>query len=143
MGLMVAGLFAMHGLQATDGPMATHGVPLMSAHGGHAQMAPAAEAGPRPAHEKTGAALAQAMAGSPEKAGSGRPSPDSPASHHPGGRMCLGLLIVASLLILLTVLIRRSRLVSSRCRRRDPALHEYAGRPPPTPSIFTLSVLRL
>ncbi|WP_460334135.1 DUF6153 family protein [Actinoallomurus acanthiterrae] len=127
MGLVVAGLFAMHGLQSSDGPMDSHGLPLMSmASGPDDPMASHQAAGP--VHEK---------------AGVGPRSPASPTPHHPGGRTCLGLLLVASLLILLTVLIGRSALRRAPGRRRARLRRRHGGRPPPTPSVFQLSVLRL
>ncbi|WP_345436192.1 hypothetical protein [Actinoallomurus vinaceus] len=162
MGLVVAGLFAMHGLQASDGPMDSHGLPLMSMASGphdpmtspeghlrHDQAAPRAA---QPAHERTAPQAAQpvheragARAAQPahERAGAGPRSPVSPTPHHPGGRTCLGLLLVASLLILLTVLIGRSALRRSPGRRRSRLRRRHGGRPPPTPSVFQLSVLRL
>ncbi|WP_433178018.1 DUF6153 family protein [Actinoallomurus sp. CA-150999] len=127
MGLLVAGLFAMHGLQASDGPMDSHGLPLMSMVSGPDGSMTSHHAA-EPGHEKAGA---------------GPRSPVSPTPHHPGGRTCLGLLLVASLLILLTVLIGRSALRRAPSRRRARLRRRHGGRPPPTPSVFQLSVLRL
>jgi hypothetical protein len=114
--LVTAGLFAMHGLQPSASPMDMPGVPLVASAEMHA-----ADAG----HS------------------AGHPSQDHSRGHqHPGGQMCLALLAIATLFLLSAVLIPRTAWRAAVRRPAGPA-HEHKGRPPPTPSIYRLSVLRL
>lgn len=113
--LVTAGLFAMHGLQPAAGPMDTPGVPMAASVEVHT--VDAGHAG-------------------------GRPSQDHPRGHqHPGGQMCLALLVIATLFLLSAALIPRTAWRAAVRRPADPA-YEHKGRPPPTPSIYQLSVLR-
>jgi hypothetical protein len=116
MAFLTAGLFAMHGLQPSASPLDMPGVPLVASADMHA-----------------------ADAGHP----GGHPSQDhSPGHRHPGGQMCLALLVIATLFLLSAVLIRRTAWRFAVRRPAGPA-HEHKGRPPPPPSIYRLSVLRL
>jgi hypothetical protein len=115
--LMAAGLFAMHGLQPSASPMDMPGVPLVASADMHA-----ADTGHAGGHSS---------------------QHHSPGHEHPGGQMCLGLLVIAALFLLSAVLIRRAAWRSGLRRPAGPA-HEHRGRPPrPPPSIYRLSVLRL
>lgn len=163
LGLLVAGLFAMHGLQSTGTPLDVHGVPLMAAPAagtggmtagtegmatgtgamaaGRAGLAPHPPARLRADHP----AAAPSGAAHGESGGdlASRPDGDPHRHGHPGDRMCLGLLVIASLLTLLTVLVgghsaRRTTLRSTPLPRGG-----HGPRPPPAPSIYALSVLRL
>ncbi|GAA4629374.1 hypothetical protein GCM10023196_049860 [Actinoallomurus vinaceus] len=117
--LTMLGLFAMHGLQSTTGPVETH---------------PATVAAAMPGMAHTSAETGHHM-GVP-------PSHDSPGHKHPGGQICLALLVVAGLLVMAAVFVGRSRsplaMDSAAKRGRDDQ-----GRAPPPPSVFQLSVLRL
>jgi hypothetical protein len=119
MAFLTAGLFAMHGLQPSASPLDMPGVPLVASVDMHA--ADAGHAGGHPAQHH---------------------SPESPEHRHPGGQMCLGLLVIATLFLLSAVLIRRTARRSAVRHPAGPA-HEHKGRPPPPPSIYRLSVLRL
>ncbi|MEV5703982.1 DUF6153 family protein [Actinoallomurus sp. NPDC052274] len=118
--LTLLGLFAMHGLQATAGPTDTHASAVLMAMSGTDH--PEAEAGHHPAS-------------APSHAPSGR-------HDHPGGQMCLALLVLATLLILAAAFVGR-RDASGAPGRPLGRGHEAQGRAPPRPSIFQLSVLRL
>jgi hypothetical protein len=118
---LLTGLLAMHGLQASAGPTDTSGI-LTHLTGGIA-----AVDGHR-GHE-------------PDSTRSDPSHPAPPHKHH-GGQVCLGLLVLASLLGLLTVVRwRRCRLRSVRIGPSLPSPPGPGGRPPP--SLFALSVLRL
>lgn len=113
---LTAGLLAMHGLQPSASPTDMPGVPLVTSAHMHA-----------PTNGRTG----------------GHPSDHhSPGHQHPGGQVCLALLAIAILFLLSAVLIRRAAWHSGLRRPAGPA-HEHAGRSPPPPSIYRLSVLRL
>ncbi|GAA2108584.1 DUF6153 family protein [Actinomadura alba] len=118
---LLTGLLAMHGLQASASPNDSSGIP---------------------ANLVTSMVAADRHADHPSQhATENDPSQHAPAHKHPGGQVCLGLLI----LFLLVVLPpggrhrwpRRSVTVRSilASRQRD------GGRPPP-PSLSQLSVLR-
>jgi hypothetical protein len=113
--LVIAGLLLMHGVQSSAGPTDIRGVPLVSSSQMH-----------QPA---TG------------EGRSGGHSCDCNDHQHPGGQMCLALLVLGALFLLATLLIRCRR---ERTTTRRPAGrgHAHPGRPPPAPSIFQLSVLR-
>jgi hypothetical protein len=117
---VVAGLFAMHGIQAATSPSDVPGLPVMAA--GPAHVASTGEAGrcstpACPAHHRT------------------------PGHRHPGGQMCLALLVLAALFVLAVVVIHRTVARPGTCGLAGSA-GGHPGRPPPTPSIFQLSVLR-
>jgi hypothetical protein len=121
---VVAGLFTMHGIQASTSPNDMPGISVMA--GGHTRAMHTSAAG-RPTDHC--------------------PTPDCPARHspghrHPGGQMCLALLVMAAMFVLAVVLIRRTARRLTMYGPAGPA-SEHRGRPPPTPSIFHLSVLRL
>jgi hypothetical protein len=118
---LLTGLLAMHGLQASAGPTDTSGIPAdltggvvaMDGHSGH----------------------------EPDSTRSD-PSHPAPSHKHHGGQVCLGLLVLASLLGLLSpVRWRRCRLRSVATGPSLPSSPDRGGRPPP--SLFALSVLRL
>lgn len=115
-----AGLFAMHGLQATAGPTPPAGIAVMAWMTSMDSPPSGAE---RPRLDRS-------------------PAHDHPGHGHPGGQMCLGLLVMFSLLILSALLIDRSawlRVPGVMAARRG----ARNGREPPAPSVFQLSVLRL
>lgn len=113
---LTAGLFAMHGLQPSASPMDMPGVPLVASADMHA--ADAGHAGGHPSQHH------------------------SPEHQHAGGQMCLALLVLAALFLLAAAPIRRMTWRSAVRRPAGP-VHEHKGRPPPIPSIYQLSVLRL
>ncbi|MCO5968469.1 DUF6153 family protein [Actinoallomurus soli] len=122
--LTLLGLFAMHGLQATTGPTDTHASAIVAMSG----MA------------DTDAGMHHADAG----AGRHRVSPPShvPAGHrHPGGQMCLGLLVMATLLLLAAAFAGRRDVADGTIRPIGRG-RDSLGRAPPRPSIFRLCVLR-
>jgi hypothetical protein len=117
---VVAGLFTMHGIQASSSPNDMPGLPVMAA--GHVQAT------------HTGAAYPHC------------PPPDRPAHHipghrHPGGQMCMALLVMVAMFVLTVTFVGRTAGRSTMCGPAGPAC-EQRGRPPPRPSIFHLSVLR-
>lgn len=112
--LVATGLLAMHGVQATAGPGDMTGVPMASVSMAHSSHA-------------------------------GRmnetPARRAPGHRHSGGQMCLGVLVLMALLVLATTSFRRVRWsLAVRCPA-GPS-RDHAGRPPPTPSIHRLCVLR-
>jgi hypothetical protein len=117
--LTMFGLFAMHGLQATASPVDIH---------------PAAIAVAMPGMSHTSAETRHHM--------TMPPGHHSPGHKHPGGQVCLALLVMAALLALSATLIGRSRrpVAASGPTRR---VRDHQGRAPPPPSVFQLSVLRL
>lgn len=115
LGGLLIGLLAMHGVQAS-GPAGMPGIAVTSMNAMD------------PAHEHH----------DPQAPGRSGPGPEH---QHPGGQVCLGLLVFAFMLALLALTVMRRR-------ERPPALVERAqrlllhrGRPPP--SIYQLAVLRL
>ncbi|MBO2456012.1 DUF6153 family protein [Actinomadura violacea] len=115
--LLFSGLMAMHGLQASPGPMEMAAAPLASV----------ADAPP------TGVVHHHVVVGDPP----GDHHPD-----HPSGQMCLGMLLVSLLVALLFGLFRVMRVaVATRRPVRTPV--SRGGRSPPGPSLHRLSVLRL
>nr|WP_241755352.1 DUF6153 family protein [Actinomadura sp. RB99] len=119
--LLLFGVLAMHGVQASPSPSDMSGVPLTSVGAVHDAV---------PAHSM---ALHDA------------PGKDMPGDHHqehPGGQVCLAILAILFLLCFVAVLLGRDSLaVVSRALARVRAL--LVGRPPPRPSLHRLSVLRL
>jgi Family of unknown function (DUF6153) len=113
---VVAGLLLMHGVQSSASPTDIRGVPLMSSMTTHM------------ATEHGGHALGHSC--------------QCDDHRHPGGQMCLALLALGSLLLFSALLIRS---VLGRTTPPSPVTPgpEHSGRPPPAPSIFQLSVLRL
>jgi hypothetical protein len=113
---LAAGLFFMHGVQSSASPADLHGVPLVSSAAMH---------------------VSYGHGGHP--AGHSRQGDDH---HHPGGQMCLALLTLVSLLLFGALLVRPAL---GRTTAPTPVApwHRRSGRPPPSPSIFQLSVLRL
>jgi hypothetical protein len=111
---VIAGLMLMHGVQASAGPTDIRGIPLVSS---------SADAHP-------------SMTSMGHSCGHGCDD-----HQHPGGQMCLALLVLGALFLVAALLIRCRR---ERTAARRPATpgHRHPGRPPPTPSIFQLSVLR-
>jgi hypothetical protein len=108
---VIAGLMLMHGVQASAGPTDIRGIPLVSASSD--------------AHRTMG-----------------HPGGHGHGDHrHPGGQMCLALLVFGALLLITALLIRRRREPAIARRPATPG-HRHPGRPPPAPSIFQLSVLR-
>lgn len=119
--LMVAGLFLMHGLQASADPTEHTGITIAAA---------------MPGVESAHPAVAGTRSG-PQWS----PSHGSDHHGHAGGQMCLALLSIATMLLLLAGA-RRNLPVAPP--RGDTAPRELGrqGRSPPPPSIFELSVLR-
>lgn len=119
---LICCVLLMHGFQASNSPADMSGLPTMST--GHAPMAAheAGSRGPRPS--------------------SGDQLPDS--NHdHPGGQVCLALLMLVGLvaMLLATGFIRQSVLPALRSMARSGPRSE--SRSPPRPSILQLAVLRL
>ncbi|URM96607.1 DUF6153 family protein [Actinomadura madurae] len=115
--LVLLGVLAMHGFQASPSPVEMPGVPF-SMSAGHA-MATGVEH-PAPAKDQ----------------------PDDHHGDHPGGQVCLAMLTMLVLLSALLVLYRRgSTAVAAESLVRVRIL--LVGRPPPRPSLHRLSVLRL
>jgi len=110
LGMLVVGLVAMHGVQAS-GPEGMSGVPVISMSDMHS---------------------------APDQ----QPLSPMPGHHHPGGQVCLGLLVLAIALALTCI-----GLTAGTTARAGPAgrpirtLLLLVGRPPP--SIYQLAVLRL
>jgi hypothetical protein len=116
----VAGLFTMHGIQASSSPNDMPGLPVMAA--GHVHATHTGAADPR--------------CPSPD-----RPAHPTPGHRHPGGQMCMALLVMVAMFVLAVTFVRRTAGRSTMYGPAGPAC-EQRGRPPPTPSIFHLSVLR-
>ncbi|WP_433173711.1 DUF6153 family protein [Actinoallomurus sp. CA-150999] len=119
MALTMLGLFAMHGLQATASPAETH---------------PTAVAVAMPGMNHTSAETGHHMT---------VPPAHHPSGHqHPGGQVCLALLVMAALLLLAAAFVGRSRRPAATVGSAGRG-YGHQGRAPPRPSIFQLSVLRL
>lgn len=121
---LLLGLFAMHGVQATPSP--THTGPV-------AVLITAASPAPTSPH-------------SGDQHGSPAPSPRGEHAVHPGGQVCLGLLVAAVLLLLLTLAqrLRRIPLLVTRALRDATRMAPASGtRGRQTPLIYRLAVLRL
>jgi Family of unknown function (DUF6153) len=113
---VMAGLMLMHGVQASASPTDTRGVPLVSSSDTHQTTMHKGHPGGHSCHCND--------------------------HQHPGGQMCLALLVLGAL-AMFTVLLMRRRLARTTARRPATPGHGHPGRPPPGPSIFQLSVLRL
>jgi Family of unknown function (DUF6153) len=115
--LTMLGLFAMHGVQAETSPVDTHPAASVITVFGMSDM------GTETGHRTP-------------------PSHHAPVHEHPGGQVCLAIVVMAALLILGTVFIGRSEhaVRTGAPARRE---HDHQGRAPPPPSILQLSVLRL
>ncbi|MFL6053019.1 MAG: DUF6153 family protein [Actinoallomurus sp.] len=111
------GLFAMHGLQAESSPADTHPAATVVA--------------------MSGMSHTDAKTGHPTT-----PSHHPPGHEHPGGQMCLAMLVMAVLLVLSAVFVgrREGSVAPSGPAGRG---HDQQGRAPPPLSVFQLSVLRL
>ena len=119
--LLVFGVLAMHGVQASSSPSDMTGVPLTSVSAVHDAA---------PGHS-------MALHDAP-----GKGMPGDHHQEHPGGQVCLAILALLFLLGFVAVLLGRdSPAVVSRVLARVRALP--VGRPPPRPSLHHLSVLRL
>jgi hypothetical protein len=117
LGMLVAGLMAMHGMQAAS-PAGMSGVPVVGMH-------------------HPGSAAARHMPGEPMD-----PAAPMPAHDHPGGQVCLGLLVLAITLALTYIGLIAPAVIRNRSPgRRIRTLLLLVGRPPP--SIYHLAVLRL
>jgi hypothetical protein len=114
---VIAGLLLMHGVQASASPTDIRGLPLVSASDMH-------------------------TTGNHEGHVGGQPCDDCSGHQHPGGQMCLALLVIGALVVFTAMLIHR-RLGRSMARRPGEAAYRHHGRAPPKPSIFQLAVLRL
>lgn len=112
----ITGLLFMHGVQSSANPTDVRGVPLMTAMTTH----------------EHGAHAARHSCESDECDG----------HRHPAGQMCLALLVLGFLLLVTALLVRAGlgRTTPPGSGVRGP---EHRCRPPPRPSIFQLSVLRL
>ncbi|NDU72387.1 hypothetical protein GWI34_07075 [Actinomadura sp. DSM 109109] len=117
--LVLLGVMAMHGFQASPSPSETAGVAVMAMTDGH-EAAPSTS---KPLHHPS----------------SGE---DQPGDHHPGGQVCLAILTMLSFLAAIVALFARGPMtVAGRIPARVRGL--FAGRPPPRPSLHRLCVLRL
>lgn len=112
---VIAGLLLMHGVQASASPTDIRGVPMVSAAGMH---------------------------GAHEGHMGGQPCDHCSGHQHPGGQMCLALLVIGALFLFTVMLIHR-RPGRSASRRPGEGAYRHRGRAPPRPSIFQLAVLRL
>jgi hypothetical protein len=113
---VVAGLLFMHGVQSSVSPTDIRGVPLMSSATMHMS------------GEHGGHSVGHSHHGDDHR--------------HPGGQMCLALLALGSLLLFSALLVRSTLGRTTPLSPVAPG-HGHSGRPPPAPSIFQLSVLRL
>jgi hypothetical protein len=116
---VVAGLLLMHGVQSSASPTDIRGVPLMSSMSSMSTHTPVEHGGHAIGH-----------------------SCQCDGHQHPGGQMCLALLALGSLLLLGALFIRSLSGLTTPLRPVTRG-HGHSGRPPPAPSIFQLSVLRL
>ncbi len=119
--LLLSCVLAMHGVQASPSPVETHGIPL-----------PVTDVD-RPHPE------AKASGGHHSPAGNQH---NDNHSDHPGGQMCLAMLTMLVLVWALVVLSRHTRGVLAVRPLIRPSIVPV-GRPPPGPSLYRLSVLRL
>jgi hypothetical protein len=126
------GLLAMHGVQSTPAPSVASGLPGF--HMSHADPMPAGSAGSAGSVRGPHAADAS-MAAADDPAGG------LPTHQHPGGQVCLGLLVAAGLLMLLVGALARRPGITGRAPSRR--LWRVSAVRPPPPSIFRLAVLRL
>ncbi|MGI8333868.1 DUF6153 family protein [Actinomadura scrupuli] len=137
LGMLFAGLLAMHGLQAST-PIDMAGIPVagMNTTGMHHPAGTGSAATTRTTGTgSTGAAQGDHEHHAPAPSG---PAPDH---QHPGGQICLALLIMGFVLALLAQRIVGRRERPSSLVRRTARLLVRCGRPPP--SIYQLAVLRL
>jgi uncharacterized protein DUF6153 len=116
--LTLFGLFAMHGLQATAGPTDTPATAVVMVMPGTGNAETVHHPASSPSHDRSG------------------------HHGHPGGQMCLALLVLATLLVLTAAFVGH-RDVSGVPGRSFGRGRGSPGRAPPRPSIFRLSVLRL
>jgi hypothetical protein len=117
LGVVIAGLMAMHGVQ-TSGPAGMSGIPVVDMPSTHSA------AGPQGPHEPM------------------PPAAPMPGDHHPGGQVCLGLLVLAIALVLMfNGIIARTTVRTGSPGIRIRTMLLLVGRPPP--SIYHLAVLRL
>jgi hypothetical protein len=114
---VIAGLLLMHGVQASTSPTDIRGLPMVSAADMHGTGAHEGHLGGHPCDHCSG-------------------------HQHPGGQMCLALLVIGTLFLFTVMLIHR-RLGRTTARRPCGAAYRHRGRAPPAPSIFQLAVLRL
>jgi hypothetical protein len=114
---VIAGLLLMHGVQASASPTDIRGLPMVSASGMHGTSTHEGHVGGQPCDHCSG-------------------------HQHPGGQMCLALLVIGALFLFTVMLIGR-RLGRSAAHPRDEGACRHRGRAPPRPSIFQLAVLRL
>jgi hypothetical protein len=119
---VIAGLLLMHGVQASASPTDIRGVPMVSV----------------PMVSASGMHGADAHEGHM----GGQPCDHCSGHQHPGGQMCLALLVIGALFLFTVMLIRR-RLGRLAAHRADEGAYRHRGRAPPRPSIFQLAVLRL
>jgi hypothetical protein len=134
--MLFAGLLAMHGLQAST-PLDMAGIPVAgtNAMGMHHSAVTHSAGAPQAGTGSTGAAQGGHSSHAPA------PPDPAPEHQHPGGQVCLGLLIIVFVLALLARRIVGHREQASSLVRRAPRLLVRCGRPPP--SIYQLAVLRL
>ncbi|WP_225992764.1 DUF6153 family protein [Actinomadura rudentiformis] len=129
---VICGVMAMHGLQASNSPGDTSGMPAIGV-----EQVPAGHGG----SGHRGSDLGGSDHGGAHDGGTQSGGAHAP-EHHPGGEICLALLVLASFAVLLRAAWRAWRPVvlipRSNVRPRPPD----AGRSPPPPA-FRSAVLRL
>jgi Family of unknown function (DUF6153) len=114
---VIAGLLLMHGVQASTSPTDIRGLPMVSASVMHGT-------------------------GDHEEHLGGHPCGNCSGHQHPGGQMCLALLVIGALFLFTVMLIGRL-LGRPMSRRSGEGAYRHRGRAPPPPSIFQLAALRL
>ncbi|MFI0367528.1 DUF6153 family protein [Actinomadura sp. 1N219] len=119
--LVLLCVLAMHGFQASPSPREMAGVPLAGMSAAHDATPPASNAAHRPSDGDHSGGRHQ---------------------DHPGGQVCLAMLVMISFLgAIVALLLREPATAARRLLIRVRIL--LVGRPPPRPSLHRLSVLRL
>ncbi|REE99969.1 hypothetical protein DFJ69_5488 [Thermomonospora umbrina] len=115
-------VLGMHGLQASASPVDRIAPPFPAVIAGHTTGDPATTR-----HSQQ----------------HGTDEPAEPHQDHPGGEVCLAMLVIVGLAALLPVMRRVRTLVTVRARTRTTTGGSAGGRSPPAPTLFRLVVLRL
>lgn len=146
---LMAGVFLMHGFQVTTSPVAASGIAPAAAVAPPRDIAPLPETAPAPGHHEagSGAATADTAAGSAAAPAAERPcagcgdNHGRDHEHHPGGQICLGLLVFGSILTLLLAWLRQRAPGIPAVLRMAACGRPATGRPPPRPDIYRLAVM--